>query len=324
MAYRKRFRRRARVDRPGMDFTDRDAELLRIAYDYEPATTVIINALAPRQSMAPGLRAYFERTRPPLATSPAAPGISRALYRRLDLLFDHAYLDRRKLNSANDPTLHLVCSRGAAELVERFGYARRRINWHARNRAIGTSHLNHSLMISSFHCALELAARLVDDTSIAFWLPDGSIKEYVSYEESAHDSTYINESCVLPDATTALQRVGTRSHFFVEADRTTTTRKVYLAKLKAYVHFARQGLHRTRLGIAGYDVLTITKSPERRDNLCALAEEAFNRPRDYKRFLFATEKDTWRDPLGKIRAEALLEPIWYRPHENEPRALLTR
>jgi hypothetical protein len=86
MPYRKRFRRREPDDRPGIDFTNRDAEILRIAYDYEPATTEIINALAPRQTMAPGLRAYFERTRPAVATSPTAPRISRAIYRRLDKL----------------------------------------------------------------------------------------------------------------------------------------------------------------------------------------------------------------------------------------------
>jgi hypothetical protein len=89
------------------------------------------------------------------------------------------------------------------------------------------------------------------------------------------------------------------------------------------VHFGRQGLHRERLKIPGFHLLIITKSVERRDNLCALAREAFG-SKDSKRFWFATEKNTWRDALGKICAEALLQPIWYVPGENEPRALLTR
>jgi hypothetical protein len=83
MAYRKRFRRGDPDDRPGIDVTDRDAEILRIAYDYEPATTEIINALAPRQTMAPGLRAYYERTRATVASSPVAPRTRREVYRRL-------------------------------------------------------------------------------------------------------------------------------------------------------------------------------------------------------------------------------------------------
>jgi hypothetical protein len=322
MAYRRRFHRRDRADRPGMDFTDRDAEIVRIAYDYEPATTEIINALAPRLTMPPGLRAYFERARLPLATSPAVPGLSRAIYRRLDLLFDHGYIDRRKLRSANDPTIHLVCNRGIDELAERYGCSRRRNNWHARNRGIGDSHLAHSLMLSTFHCALQLASQLLDDTSIPFWFPDGTVHEHVTYEDD-DSATYTEEAPVIPDASTALQRAGIRSHFFVEADRTTTKLATYLAKLKAYVHFARQGLHRTRLHLPGFEVLTITKSAERRDNLCALAEDIFDRPKDRRLFWFATEKETWRDSLGKIRAEALLDPIWFVPGEEEPRALLS-
>ena len=321
MPYRKRFRRGDPDDRPGIDFTDRDAELLRIAYDYEPATTEIINALAPRQTMGPGLRAYYERTRPTVATASAAPGTRREIYRRLGKLFDHGYVDRRKLRSANDPTVHLVGDLGMDELVARFHYARKRIDWQARNKAIGDSHLWHSLMISSFHCALELAAQMVANTSIPFWLADGSVKEYVTFEDD-DENTYTVP--VIPDATTALKRASRPFNYFVEADRTTTDHRRYLQKLKGYVHFARQGLHRTLLNIAGFEVLTLTKSVERRDNLCAMAEETFGRPKDRKLFWFATEKDTWRDPLGKIRAEALLEPIWYLPGEDEPRALLTR
>jgi hypothetical protein len=103
MPYRKRFHRRDPDERPGIDLTDRDRELLRIAYDYEPATTEIVNALAPRETMTPALRAYYERMRPSVTTSPAAPRTSRAIYRRLGKLFDHAYLDRR-----NKPRHHLV------------------------------------------------------------------------------------------------------------------------------------------------------------------------------------------------------------------------
>lgn len=322
MPYRKRFRRSDPDDRPGIDVTDRDAEILRIAYDYEPATTEIINALVPCQTMAPGLRAYYERTRATIATSAGGPHTRREVYRRLGKLFDHGYVDRRKLRSANDPTVHLIGNLGMDELAERFNYARKRIDWHARNREIGASHLWHSLMISSFHCALTLASELLPDTSIPFWRPDGAIKEHVTYE-TGDESTY-RVAPVIPDATFGLTRAGQRSHFFLEADRTSNDHGRLLKKLTAYVHFGRQGLHRTQLHLPGFYVLIVTKSAARRDNLCAMTQEAFDRPKDRKLFWFATEKDTWRDPLGKIRAEALLQPIWYVPGEDEPRALLTR
>jgi hypothetical protein len=323
MPYRKRYQRGDPDDRPGIDLTDRDAELLRIAYDYEPATTEIINALAPRHTLAPGLQAYHERTRPAVATSTATSRTRREVYRRLGKLFDHAYLDRRKLRSANDPTVHLIDNLGMDELAARFHYARKRIDWQARNREIGVSHLWHSLMISNFHCALTVATRAIFDTSIAVWYPDGSVHERVAFTEMDGRGTYTVELPVTPDATFALVSAGKRSHFFLEADRTTTDHGRFLEKLTAYVHFGRQGLHRERLKIPGFHLLIITKSVERRDNLCALAREAFGR-KDSKRFWFATEKNTWRDALGKICAEALLQPIWYVPGENEPRALLTR
>jgi hypothetical protein len=321
MPYRKRFHRQDPNERPGIDLTDRDRELLRIAYDYEPATTEILNALAPRETMTPALRAYYERKRSGIAQSPL-PRTRREVYRRLAKLFDHAYLDRRKLWSANDPTVHLIGHLGIEELVERFGYDRKRIDWRARNRDVGVSHLHHSLMISSFHCALTLASQAVE-SSIGFWHPDGSVKEYVDYSEEYNGQTYAIRAPIVPDAFFALDSPDTRSHFFLEADRTTSDHRTFLEKLKGYVHFGRQGLHRELLRLPGFDVLIVTKSAARRDNLCALAEEAFDRPKDRKLFWFATEKDTWRDALGKIRAEALLEPVWYVPGEDAPRALLT-
>ena len=323
MTYRKRFQRQPPHQRPGIQLTDRDREILRICYDFEPATTWMINALAPASEtlVNPGLKA-FHTTQQQNAKHPDKPSVRRNIYRRLNLLFDHHFLYRKKLWSNNDPVVHLIGNAGIDELVLHYGYERKRVDWSARNRDIGLSHIRHNLMTSQFHCALELATRDLPETAITLWQPDGSVKETVDYEDDINGVTETMRATIQPDAYFIIEHKGKQYPCFLESDRTTNDQGRLLKKFKAYFHFWKQKIHKETLNIDGFRVLVITKSEARRDNLRALAKRADDQEKGMPLFWFASEKDAWVDNVGRPNGKALQEPLWWIPGREEAVALI--
>jgi hypothetical protein len=163
------------------------------------------------------------------------PGSKDAVYRRLQLLFHHGYLDR--LNG--DPTKPMVYSlagRGADVLVER-GHLKDFGDCQKESRELGDRYVAHQAMIINFRIALTLATRERPDVRLLFFKPESlALRDRVTLgvREGKSETIPIN-----PDGFFGLQFLHlpegrNRAFFFLEADRSTMTRERFLQKLRGY------------------------------------------------------------------------------------------
>lgn len=228
-----------------------------------------------------------------------------AVYRRLQLLFHHGYLDR--LNG--DPTKPMVyglANRGAEILVER-GYLQDIGDWRKKNQDLQDRYIAHQTMITNFRIALTLAVRERLDVRLLFFQREGlALRDRVTAAHNGRrQSLPIN-----PDGFFGLQfpdlpEWRNRAFFFLEADRSTMTKDRFLQKLVGYWEWFCQGGHTRKHGIRTFRVLTVTKSEERMGSLLHAAREAGELQEDLRLFWFTSEKR-----FGAERPAPILGPIW--------------
>ena len=252
-----RFHRAKGSHRPPLALQSRDLELLQTAHDY-------------RLIMTPQyLRLFSDESRV-------------GIYRRLQKLFHHGYLDRIGENP-NAPLVYALGKRGAEVLEVP----------HRKN--VGDRYLAHQLMIGDFRIAVALAAR--ESAIEVSWrrVPDG--------QPIRPDGFFGLRFPTLPEGRNC-------TFFFLEADRSTMPRERFLAKLHAYQAWHAAGGHTAALGIKSFRVLTVTKSVERmRGLLTAAAEDGHLAPR-HAAYWFAS------DSAGE-GALGALGPIWHTAAEPD-------
>lgn len=244
-----RFVRAKRSHRPPIALQERDIELIRTAYEYRLIST-------PQ---------YLE-----LFSDESRDGV----YRRLQRLFHHGYLDRVGSNP-NAPLVYAVGRRGADVLDV------------APAKDVGDRYVAHRLMISSFRIALTLAAR-----------------------ERGIDLTWqntIGDAPVRPDAFFRLRFPElpdgrNRASFCLEADRSTMTTERFVEKIEAYCRWYDAGSHTALLGIRRFRVLTVTKSEERMESLIAAVGRMGTANAVFRMFWFTSE-----GRLGGLGLASLLE-----------------
>jgi len=248
-----RFTRAKGSHRPPLAFQDRDRELLRTAYDFRLITTVQY------------LKLFSDESRD-------------GIYRRLQKLFHHAYLDRLGTNP-NAPLLYALSRRGADALELPF------------REASGERYIAHQLMIGDFRIAL---ARAAVAHGIEF-----------DWRRVRHDSA------VRPDGYFSLQFPWlapgqNRAFFFLEVDRSTMTRERFVDKLGAYWSWHEACGHTRVYEIRNFRVLTVTKSEERLASLLSAVAGALDRRHRARHFYFTSE----RRFAGAAHA-SILEAIWH-------------
>src|SRR5581483_5059743 len=161
------------------------------------------------------------------------------LYRRLQKLFHHGYVDRLGTNP-NAPMVYALARRGGEVL----GVPVR--------KEPGDRYIAHQLMIGDFRVALTLACR-----AAAFELSWRPVPGDLPVRP---DGFFGLRFPMLPDGRN-------RAFFCLEADRSTMPRERFVEKLRAYQAWSAVGGHTQALGIRAFRVLTVTKSPERRQSL---------------------------------------------------------
>src|SRR5581483_6470948 len=104
-------------------------------------------------------------------------GHRAAAQRRLEALFDHAYLDRIPLpvNGAllNSPTLYLLNQRGAALLTSQMGYSD--VRWKRDYQKVSADFLLHALAINDFRINVVLACQNLNYPLVT-WLGESGLK----------------------------------------------------------------------------------------------------------------------------------------------------
>jgi hypothetical protein len=121
----------------------------------------------------------------------------------------------------------------------------------------------------------------------------------------------------VPDGFVRLEKSSCQHFLFLEADRSTMTTERFAKKLTAYWTWWKQGGSKKKHGVEHFRVLTITPSPQRRDNLRKVATKAAPVKGGSSMFWFACEKDYAVD-----NPESILGPIWTTAKDEQRHSLL--
>lgn len=295
------------ANRPGMQLTPRDLEILQGVYHCRALTTHQIQ------------QRYF----------PNAQGSRRGpvvrCQARLKLLFQHGYLQRdeqpTRLSEGRQPLVYFLAGRGADALAAHCNVPVRDLDWRPRDNVAGASQLflTHLLKTNDVRMAMELAASQ-QQVEVAAWLDERSLRrrhahEYVTLE----GPVYGGESMALvPDGYVELVVSPYRSHHFLEIDMRTTIglsqragQRDWARRTRAYQAYYESGQFHARYGAKNFRVLTVTTGMQRLRNLMEISG-AHGEP---ARFWFTTFDDL--NPTSVLTA-----PIWHVPGLPQPRKLL--
>lgn len=250
-----RFVRAKQSHRPPLALQERDLDLIRITHSYRLITT-------PQYLL--------------LFSDESRDGI----YRRLQKLFHHGYLDRIG-NNPNAPLVYALGRKGAEVLDAPV------------RREVGERYVAHQLMIGDFRVALTRASR---ERGIS-----------LSWRDIGEGSP------IKPDGFFGLRfpdlpEGRNRTFFMLEADRSTMTRERFIQKLAAYQAWHAQGGHTKALGIRSFRILTVTKSEERLASLRRVVAEVPALRGGLPIFWFTAETR-----LTLTRPVSVFLPIWEVP-----------
>jgi hypothetical protein len=211
------------------------------------------------------------------------------IYRRLQKLFHHGYLDRIGTNP-NAPLVYSLGQRGAEALEV------------PARKQVGEGYIRPQFMIGDFRVALTLATR-----ARGIFLTWRSVPQDLPIRPDGFFGL------LFPDRPEGRNR----SFFFVEADRSTMPRERFVSKLLAYEAWHARGGHTEQLGIKNFRVLTVTRSEERASSLSGAA--AATRGLDSGRpwFWFTSEQR-----VAEATGDSVLGRIWEIPGEPGRKSML--
>lgn len=279
----------------GLRLQERDAEIIRLVYEYRFLNSAQIQALV--------------------------EGSDQNLLRRLQKLYHHGYLDRPPSQGLYpkpglEKMVYGLGDRGADLLAERYGMDRGQVRWREKNREAGDRYLRHTLMVSDFRTCLTLALRQRDDAELLFWKREkqAQLSDEVTYRGPEGGKRRIP---VVPDSFFGIEDPGGKMYFFLEADRSTMTNRRFLKKMRGYWKWWQQGGHREKYGIEAFRVLTVTKSEARKENLRETTRQADDRQDGSLMFWF-----TARDRYDLEEPERVLQPVWQTPRDDQRHGLL--
>ncbi len=210
-------------------------------------------------------------------------GSPQQILRRLKLLYHHGYLERPRAQlqyyerGGSRSIAYGLGDKSGTCLKNELGIAVHHDSWDEKNHVIGRVFLEHALLVADVMVAIELTCRkrgirLLYEDQLGFQTERQPFRWKVKINGG-------QKLGVIPDRVFALEFPDTngtnqRAHFFLEADRGTMpvarrnlSQTSFRRKLLAYEATWTQNLHRTRLGIHRFRVLTVTTSAARVNSL---------------------------------------------------------
>jgi len=236
-------------------------------------------------------------------------GSTQPILRRLHLLYHNGYLDRPPAQidyfheGGSNKAVYGLANRGADLLQKRFGIARPRLDWTAKNQSVKSIFLQHTLAVADVLVGLERACRrnpqvrFVPREQLAAFQAAAPLTPF-QWRVTVHLDSETRNLGVAPDAVFALRFADRRppqetAYFFLEADRATmpvrrrNLRQTSLfQKLLAYYGTWQQCLHQQIFNFPRFRVLVVTSTRERAENIFA-ANRVFNGGKGSALFLFA-------------------------------------
>ena len=232
-----------------------------------------------------------------------------AIHRRLSKLTRHRYLYR--IVRPFQKHIYAIGKAGIPLLVERGVASKEALDQRLRHHELKDLFIKHQMMLVDLHAILTLATR-DSHVKLVGWHEGPNLRDSVTFSEDNRR----HKLPVRPDAFFTLQddrrpEGQNRAHFFLEADRSTTSHTRFQKKLKAYWHYGQQGLHNRNFGIKRFRVVVVTLTPERARNLCQTAAEVLPQGQARQLFLFTAMKTFSLD-----EPDGILDEVFMRPGEH--------
>lgn len=271
-----RHQRVAESERPPMEFTERDGEILKMVNDC-------------RILRSDQLERLFFQSR------------STAQF-RLSRLFHHEFLERHFLSvvsggPASSLALYTLGKRGAQFLISRYGYERSQLRVFKRD-TLGWHVVEHVLTINEVRVAVTVACR-EQGIELVEWRDETVFRAHPDYVELKDKRSRTRQKPVLPDGYFCLSTPKGTARFFLEVDRGTEALSKVAPQLQVYEAYTRSGQYQQRFQARSLRILIITTTLKRLDNLKAVARKV------------GGDRKYWFTTLEQITAEDVLTaPIW--------------
>lgn len=151
--------------------------------------------------------------------------------------------------------------------------------------------LSHTLFVSDIHATLLLASRN-SHLQLAEWYEGKDIYDDVTF----YDGGRKVRLPVCPDGFFTLKNTNrpepaNRLSFALEADRSTTTRRTFDDKLRAYCAYLEQKKQEKKFNVRWFRILTVTLTKARADSLAELASDTV--PDQLQKFFLFTSRENF-------------------------------
>ncbi len=245
-----RHRRVAERDRPPMQLTERDCEVIRMVNDCRMLSTDQIVAL------------FF--------------GSRSTAQFRLARLFQHEFLERHFLSvvagaPGKSPALYTVGKRGVQVLVDRFGYDRSQVR-RSRRATLGWHLVDHLLAVNALRVTITLAARQQGMT-LETWLDETVFRGQPDYVILTDRRGRKHKKPVFPDGYFCLQTPRGKARFFLEADRGTEALAKFAPQIAVYQEYMASGQYQARFHARSLRILIVTSTERRLKSLMRVTEK---------------------------------------------------
>lgn len=175
-------------------------------------------------------------------------------------------------------------------------------------RSLTETQGEHALQINNFRVALELAERIRDDFSLAYWKPDREVK--VTVPVTIRQKPV--QVPIVPDGLFSVRIQDKDFFYMLEIDRATTPLTRIRTKLEAYLNLWHSRPHLSDLGIPTFRLLWVTSGPQRLRNLARVVQVlTVKYPRTDIVFLTTQDQVRLDEPLR------ILEKVWHIVHRQE-------
>ncbi|MCC6962523.1 MAG: replication-relaxation family protein [candidate division Zixibacteria bacterium] len=175
-------------------------------------------------------------------------------------------------------------------------------------RSLTETQGKHALQINDFRVALELAERIRDDFSLAYWKPDREVK--VTVPVTIRQKPV--QVPIVPDGVFSVRIQDKDFFYMLEIDRATTPLNRIRIKLEAYLSFWHSRPHLADLGIPTFRILWVTSGKQRLQNLLGIIQALTAKyPRTDIAFL------TTQDQVRLDQPEHILGKVWQLVHRTE-------
>jgi hypothetical protein len=189
--------------------------------------------------------------------------------RRLMLLYQHGYLDRRPLlmDTAFGSSKPLYCldSKGADWLAYAWKMERSELAWKPRDTQVSDYFMRHLLDTNDFRITLTLAAQ--EKGWPLEWIDEATLKS-TEMKDYVTDPGQAGEVAVIPDGYFSLhdvpvQGARTRASFALELDRGNMEPRPWKRKVRAYITWWTTGQYQARYQTQSLRVLTVVSAARR-------------------------------------------------------------